>query len=155
MLNQERQAIVDGEHLRALSICYFVSAGMNALASLLGLLYAFMGFFLTAALSQMSSERHEPLAADFFGVFFGLLGLGLFMAFAVLAALKVVVARRLPQRRSRTFCLFVAGVSCLGIPYGTVLGVFTFLVLSRPSVVRLFDAQDRDAETAVPRGGGA
>jgi hypothetical protein len=36
-------------------------------------------------------------------------------------------------------CMVTAGISCLGIPYGTVLGIFTFLVLSRPSAIALFD----------------
>lgn len=37
--------------------------------------------------------------------------------------------------------MVVAGVSCLSIPLGTALGVFTFIVLSRPSIVRLFEEQ--------------
>jgi hypothetical protein len=60
----------------------------------------------------------------------------------VLAILKFIVAKRLKERRSRALCLVVAAVSCLGIPFGTVLGVFTFLVLSRPSIERSFDAGD-------------
>jgi len=31
-----------------------------------------------------------------------------------------------------------AALTCLGIPWGTVLGVCTFLVLERPSVAALF-----------------
>jgi hypothetical protein len=34
----------------------------------------------------------------------------------------------------------VAGISCLGIPYGMFLGVCTFMVLGRDSVVGLFAA---------------
>jgi hypothetical protein len=35
--------------------------------------------------------------------------------------------------------MVVAGLSCLEFPYGTALGVFTFIALSRASVVRLFE----------------
>ncbi len=30
MTNDERQEIADGEHLRILSICYYIYAGVNA-----------------------------------------------------------------------------------------------------------------------------
>jgi len=39
--------------------------------------------------------------------------------------------------------MIVAGLGCLAVPYGTLLGVFTFVVLGRPSVVRLFDGEAR------------
>jgi hypothetical protein len=32
----------------------------------------------------------------------------------------------------------VAAVSCLMVPFGTVLGIFTIVILSRDSVKRLF-----------------
>jgi hypothetical protein len=37
-------------------------------------------------------------------------------------------------------CMITAGLSCLEMPYGTALGVMTFVVLSRPSVRQEFDA---------------
>jgi hypothetical protein len=37
-------------------------------------------------------------------------------------------------RKSRTLCLVAAAISCLEIPYGTLLGVFTLIVLDRASV---------------------
>ena len=46
--------------------------------------------------------------------------------------------------------MVVAAVCCLGIPYGTVLGVFTLIVLSRRSVSSLFEPQP----TAALAGGG-
>ena len=37
-------------------------------------------------------------------------------------------------------CMIVAGLSCMMMPFGTVLGVFTLLVLLKPQVKALFDA---------------
>ena len=34
--------------------------------------------------------------------------------------------------------MIVAGITCLSVPIGTVLGVFTLMVLSRPSVKQMF-----------------
>lgn len=153
MSNEERQAIIDNEHLRVLSICYFVSAGMNVFFSLFGLLYAFMGLVLTAAASQTTSQPNQPPPA-FVALFFGAFGFGIFSIMVVLAVLKFITAQRLKQRRSRTLCMIVAGLTCLGIPVGTALGVFTFVVLSRPSIVREFDAKESPAAAVLPRGTG-
>ena len=43
------------------------------------------------------------------------------------------------QRRNRSFCFVVACLSCFNVPLGTILGIFTILVLNRPSVQAGFD----------------
>ena len=133
-----RQAILDQEHLKLLSVAYLVSAGVNALFSLGGLLYAFMGLFISAAIRHAPALSVKGPPPEFIGWMFGLFGLFLFAMMVALAFLKFLVYQRLKRRRSRAFCMVVAGLSCLGVPYGTLLGVFTLLVLARPSVVRLF-----------------
>ena len=57
---------------------------------------------------------------------------------AGIALLEFFVAKKLVRRESKTLCFVVAGINCLSIPLGTVLGIFTFLVLSRPSVAESF-----------------
>jgi hypothetical protein len=141
MSDVERQATIDGEHLRILSICYLVYAGVNVFFSLFGLLYAFMGLFVTELISRVPPQPNQPPPPEFVGLFFGVFGFGMFALMMVLAVLKFIVAKRLKQRRSRTLCMVVAALSCFGIPFGTVLGVFTFVVLSRPSVAKMFDTQ--------------
>jgi hypothetical protein len=64
---------------------------------------------------------------------FGFL-LGLTMAICILFA-GVALAKR-----KRYMVAFVIGcIECLFMPFGTVLGVFTLIVLSRESVKTLFD----------------
>lgn len=57
-----------------------------------------------------------------------------------LAGLVIAAGRKLQRRVSRTFCLVVAGVECVMMPLGTVLGVFTIVVLMKDSVQKLFAA---------------
>jgi hypothetical protein len=45
-----------------------------------------------------------------------------------------LTGRSLARRTRRLFCLIVAGINCVNMPLGTILGVFTFVVLLRPSV---------------------
>ena len=43
-------------------------------------------------------------------------------------------ARFIKKRKNKTFSFVVAAINCIQIPFGTVLGVFTIVVLMRPSV---------------------
>lgn len=58
----------------------------------------------------------------------------------VMGIVNFMTARCLSRRKSRTFCLVVAGLNCLQVPLGTVLGVFTIVVLMRDSVRTKFGA---------------
>jgi len=147
-----RDSIVDQEHLRLLSIAYLVMAACNAFFSLFGLLYAFMGVAMTSFIGSIPERPGQAPPPEFFGWFFGLFGLGMFTILMTVGVLKFIVSRRLKQRRSRVFCMVVAALSCLSIPYGTMLGVFTFLVLGRRSVTRLFEGEGRsltDSQSTV------
>ena len=138
----QRQAILDEEHLKLLSIGYMISAGVSVLFSLFGLMYVFMGLVLRGVFAGAAEAAKGPGQAPPPEMmwFFVLFGLAIFLVMITLAALKARVAWCLKKRRSRVFCLVVAGVCCLGVPYGTALGVFTFLVLGRASVKPLFEA---------------
>lgn len=142
-----RQAVVDDEHLRLLCWGYVFSGVMTGLFSLLGLLYAGMGlvmsrFFAEAAKNAAHAEKIPP---ESLGTIVGLFG-GVFFLIAIsLALAKLWTARCIKRRQSRVFCMVVAGISCFGIPYGTILGMCTFFVLGRQSVVAQFDASDGKA----------
>jgi hypothetical protein len=127
------QQIIDNEQLRLLRIGYFISAGQTAIFIPFGLLYAGMGVMV----SQLPTSGSPPPPA--FVWFMGLFG-AVFAGLAALAAtLKLLTAIRLKERRSRVLCLVAAGLSCVEIPYGTVLGIWTFMVLGRASVQRQFE----------------
>ena len=130
----DAQQIIDGEHLRLLRIGYFISAGYMAIFIPVGLLYAGMGVMMT----HLPSGPGAPPPAMFTWLF-GTIGACFTLFAGVGAGLKLLVAIRLKERRSRVLCLIVAGLSCLEIPYGTALGVMTFVVLGRGSVQRMFD----------------
>jgi hypothetical protein len=64
---------------------------------------------------------------------------GLFMGWLV-GILTIVSGRAIAQRKWRMFSLVIAGVNCASFPLGTLLGVFTFIVLLRNSVRALYPA---------------
>ena len=61
------------------------------------------------------------------------------LAIALLSAIHLVlVAVKIRQRRWWTFCYLTGWGECLMFPFGTILGIFTIIVLGRRSVKRLF-----------------
>lgn len=62
------------------------------------------------------------------------------MAFTwAMAVMAILTGRNLKRRSSHTFCLVIGAIECIFMPVGTVLGVFTIVVLSRPSVKAMFN----------------
>ena len=59
-----------------------------------------------------------------------------FVGFSIVVGtvLNILAAMFLRQRKHRMFTMVVAGLICLQFPFGTILGVFTFVVLMRESV---------------------
>jgi len=51
--------------------------------------------------------------------------------------------RKISARKNKTFCFVIAYIEWINMPLGTILGVFTLVVLQKPSVTVLFDQQAR------------
>jgi hypothetical protein len=135
----DRQSIVDEEHLKLLSLGYMISAGFAAFFSFFGLLYLVMGVMMSIAFSHTtpSAKTGEPPPA-FIGWIFAGIGLVFFVLAAGVALARFWAARCIKQRKSRTYCMVIAALGCLEFPYGTALGVLSFIVLGRESVARQF-----------------
>jgi len=127
----------DEEHLRLLAIGFYVFGGLTALMSCLGILYVFIGLVMMGV--GATSHRADGLPPAFFGLFFAVMGAVITAIGVGLGLLWVFAGRSLSQRKRYTFCMVMAVVACLSMPLGTVLGVFTLVVLSRPSVKEIFD----------------
>lgn len=136
-----RQSIANEEHLKLLALGYMISAAISAFFSLFALMYSAMGAFIATAISKTAASTdaaNQPPPA-FIGWLLGGIGFFLFLLMIGIAALKLRTAFCIRQRKSRTFCMVIAVICCLGIPYGTLLGVLTIVVLERDSVKVLFE----------------
>lgn len=137
MDDDARQQILDEDNLRLLRIGYFISAGVTLFASMIVLVYTFFFYFVFTQIAK------TPGTADFpsnLGHLFGALGLVFTLLLIGVAVLKFVTGQQLKKRRSRIFCMVIAGITCISIPFGTLLGVCTFIVLLRPTVERSFES---------------
>jgi len=146
----DRETIIDQEHLKLLSIGYIISGILSAFGAVFGLMYAIVGAGIgTIVRMAHSADGQAPPA--FIGWILGAVGVSIFLGLGSIAAVKFYTAKFLKQRKHRIFCMIVAAITCLGLPYGTILGIFSFMVLARDSVIRTFDQIPAPASPAAPR----
>src|SRR4051812_23961638 len=126
----------DVEHLRLLSLFHYILGGIHALFACIGLIYVALGLIMAVVVpSNHAANGPPPQVVGWIFAAFG--GCFVFLGWAIAAAI-IYAGRCLAQRKNYTFCLVVAVLSCLMMPFGTVLGVFTIIVLQRPRVQEMF-----------------
>jgi hypothetical protein len=126
----------DQEHLRLIEYGFYVMAGTIAFFSLFALIYVGLGtLFLTVPFPKTGPNDFP--AGLIGGILIGI-GLAVLIFGFGFAGLMFYAARGLKERKRRILCLVLAGLCCLQIPWGTVLGVLAINVLNRESVIRLF-----------------
>jgi len=82
-----------------------------------------------------------------FGIIFIVIASILILSFWTIAILIIVAGKKLAAYQSHSFCLIVAGISCLMFPFGTALGIFTILTLMKPEARQLFGLPNYENET--------
>lgn len=129
----------DQEHLNLLKMGFYLMAGLTGFCTLFSLIYIAMGGLFALGVAPPSGMGVDQR-------YVGLIILGIGVAFLVfglaITLLTYFAGRSLGERRHRIYCMVVAGLMCLSIPFGTVLGVCVIIVLNRPGVEGLFDLQN-------------
>ena len=128
----------DTEQLNQLAIFHYVVGGLAVLFSFFPLFYSVIGGFLLYAAAHPSLNNQEPPPA-FLGWIFIVLGAVFFLAGVTMAICILIAGRCLSRRRGYSFALVIACIECLFVPFGTILGVFTIVALSRESAKALFE----------------
>lgn len=119
------------KHLDLLGVFHYVVAGLALLFSLFGLIYVALGGVMLFNPGAMDSGDPPPA---FVGCMILAIGLGWVLAALAYAAFTAYAGRCLQKRRRYTLCLVSAAISCTFTPFGTVLGIFTILVLVQQGV---------------------
>jgi hypothetical protein len=141
---EPRVARDDASYLFMLAVFHYVMAGFLILFSLAGLVYIGMGVLFLVMPEAMNDGPGGPgepppevvrYMASGVMFAFGAVFIGSLAGFGVL---QILVGNALRARKWWLFCLIVSGLNCLNTPFGTALGVFTFVVLFRPSVKETF-----------------
>lgn len=129
----------DAENLRTLAICHYVVSGLSLLGiGFLGLHYSIMHMvFDNPKLWEKAKESPPFNPAEFIHIFKWFY---LICGVVILAGgiLTLISGRFIHRRVNRTFSIVIAGLNCLHFPFGTLLGIFTIIVLTKDSVMRLY-----------------
>jgi hypothetical protein len=157
------QAVKDTEQLRLLSLFHYIYGGLTIAMSSIALVHITIGIMVvthglgftppagpagsTATTATTAPAAATPVAATqvapmppapftdaTFGWLFIIVGSTVLLFGWTCGILTIVSGRSIKRRRWRLFSLVIAGICCLNMPLGTVLGVFTFIVLLRDSV---------------------
>lgn len=133
----------DQSHLNTLSILHYVNAGLSALSIVFIILhYLAMRFIFTNEAMIKEIEKDPTASPEILTSM-----LDIFIWFYLLAALYAIAsliinflaARYLKARINKTFTMVVAGINCINIPLGTVLGIFTLIKLTTPSASFIYE----------------
>lgn len=127
----------DIEHLRLLSLFHYIVGALGFLCGSFPLLHVVLGLVMYFSPETMNDGHGEP-PPKFIGLIFAAFGTAFVLFAWVLSAFIILSGRYLEQRRKWKISLMVGAVQCLMFPFGTVLGVFTLVILLRPSVKQLY-----------------
>jgi hypothetical protein len=129
----------EAKQLDLLSVFHYVVGGLLALFSCLPFLHVFMGIaIITGKFFQNSNGSDAP--PDAFGWIFVIMGSVFILMGWIIAICILIAGKKLRARRNRLFCMVVAGFECIFMPFGTVLGVFTLILLSKDRVKEAFES---------------
>ena len=127
-----------------MSIFHYVVGGITAFFACFPLIHLAIGIAIVCG-AFTKQPGHETVPA-FVGWLLICVATIIILVGWGLAAVIVVAGRFLAQRTHYLYCLVVAAAECILMPFGTVLGVFTIIVLNRASVKALFEP----GENTVP-----
>jgi hypothetical protein len=125
----------DVEHLRLLSIFHYVLAVVTALFACIPIIHVVIGIMMVSGRFGGSGSEAAPA---WMGYLFAGMGTLFVLLGWILAACTFFSGRFIAERRRRIFSIVVAAILCTVFPFGTILGIFTIIVLSRDSVRRLY-----------------
>jgi lysylphosphatidylglycerol synthetase-like protein (DUF2156 family) len=128
----------DRQHLRLLSIFHYIVGGIIAFFSLIFLGHFFIGIsMITSPESFPTESSGAPLPKEF-GYLFAAIGGTMVLLGEALAISTIFSGRFLSRHKKYWFSFVIACILCVFTPFGTILGVFTIIVLSRQSVKELY-----------------
>ncbi|MFZ1686481.1 MAG: hypothetical protein WAU70_03605 [Flavobacteriales bacterium] len=127
-------------NLRTLEILQYVYGAFQLLGALIVfLIFNSLGAFLQS--DFIAQESHGDQAPAIVGGVMSGMGWAISLFVLLFGILNILSGRYVGQRRNRTFSMVIAGIDCLKIPFGTALGIFALIELSKEDVKRLYSGQ--------------
>jgi hypothetical protein len=166
--DKSEATIVTRERLRFLAIGYYVRGGVIVAFSSFLLIYVVMlsAFSFIPASNWNPPPTPAPSSSTFvwpkpapppshsegppviiFRIIAGVMS-GIMVLGWTFGALTLYAGRCLQKRKRKTLIYVTAALNCIFIPYGTLLGVFTFIILGSPAAIQEFSEAPKPTSQA-------
>lgn len=131
--------ILDTEHMRQLTMFHYIVGALIAAFASVFIIHVVMGLTLLNHPSVFPAAPGAPPFPREAGYLFVIMGGIAVLGGWTLGGLTAYAGRCIRDRKNHTLIFVIAGLNCFfAMPLGTILGVFTFVVLSRPAVQEMF-----------------
>ena len=127
----------DQEHLKLLSLFHYIIGGLGFFFSLFPIIHVIVGYLAIVSPSSLGSESGDT-PPEFFGWMFLIVGLVFILIGFICSACIVLSGKYIKHRKNYLFSFVIACIQCVFFPFGTALGIFTIVVLSKDSVKQLY-----------------
>lgn len=155
--SEAEEEIITRERLRLLALGFYIKGAVGAVFVsfflvhfIMLLAFSFMpeSAWQTRPPSQTSIDMVSPSPTPrptniqgppvaMFRIFAGAIGAIILLGWTF-GGLTIYAGRCVHKRQRRSFIYVMAGLNCVLIPWGTLLGVFTFIVMQTPTARREF-----------------
>jgi len=125
--------------LQILAIFHYVVGGLAALFACLPIFHLMIGISLLTELPNLFRQEETLFPFLIIPVMFILIPAALILAGWAFSICIAIAGRFLQTRKHHTYCLVMGGVETVFFPFGTALGIFTLLLITKPEVKELFE----------------
>jgi hypothetical protein len=128
----------DAENLNLLAVFHYVVAGIGFLFACIPVLHLVMGIVMIIASSTATGQNAAAAVPAGIGYLFTIVAAFFILLGWTAAACTAISGRLIAQRRHRQFSFVMGAILCAFMPFGTVLGVFTIILLNKASVKEIY-----------------
>jgi hypothetical protein len=129
----------ENQYIQVLAIMNFIYGGISFLVSCLPIFHFLMGIaMLTGALPTDGRSADDAFPLMLFGWMFTIIAAAIILLGWLFSINLIIAGYFLQRRRHFLYCMVMAGICCLSMPFGTILGVLTIILLVNTSVKSQF-----------------
>jgi len=132
----------DIHYLNLLATFHLIVAGIVGLLSCLPLIDLFIGVPMLKDVPYALSQNEFFSQTTITPLIFILLPSGMAVIGWMFAVAIALNGYYLKNRKWLNYCMIVSGIETIFMPFGTVLGVFTIILLTKPNIKNLFDEEN-------------
>lgn len=125
-------------YLDILAIFHLIVGAIAGLFSCFPLINLSIGLSMLSEIPKIIARDNLFSPFTMFPILFVVLP-AIIVVFGWMFAIAVILnAYYIKKRKWLTYCLVIGGIETIFMPFGTVLGVFTIILLTKPNIKELF-----------------